>query len=362
MLEQIFGHLQHRERLVVSTTCKAWRKLVFSPKFCKCLYLHLRSADDIVCKLREGTASKLCRNAVITCGNIPDDHKSPLIDYLRNAPLESLSIVSVKETTKWILEHHLAQMEKLETLHLDLQDCDEAMLRISHSTLKKASFKTMWAFEIDCPNLSAIETFVSDAKYLDYIISLRRQLQSLILFNRVERVCTALSHVAWDNLRELHVAILPPGNDLEKLLERTPCLEKLILHDAYMLAPLGKEFGAAKSLSELVLSRVKINAEFNKSLERLTLLESLTLKEIIFTSLGEDQIVKSSSIKRLTFVHRYRNILPQFPNLKILDLECGEYKLCALLKDLCICYPKLERLTFGVSSGQIGVVSLVLVI
>ncbi|XP_065091963.1 uncharacterized protein LOC135712826 [Ochlerotatus camptorhynchus] len=354
MIEQIFGHLQHHERLVVSCTCKAWRKLVFSPKFCKRLYLHLRSADDIVLKLRDGTVYELCRNAVISCESIPDDHKSSLNNYLQNAPLESLNIVTAKATAKWILEHNLAQMEMLETLHLDLRDCDGEMLRISHQTLKNATFKRMWTIEIDCPNLSAINSHLSDEKCVDFIKSLRGQLQSLMLFSEVKQVYTALSDVEWDNLRELHMNIVPRGNDLEILLERMPCLKKLVLHDNYTLPAIGKEFRAAKSLSELVLIKVNINAEFNKSLERLTLLESLMLINIIFTH-GKEQCLKSSSIKRLTLCHRLRNPLPQFPNLKILNLQCEEFELCDILKDLCIYYPKLEQLSFGVAPGEIGV-------
>ncbi|XP_062558782.1 uncharacterized protein LOC134223606 isoform X2 [Armigeres subalbatus] len=356
---KIFEHLTFHERLMISIICKSWHELAYSPQFCKKLFLHLRTSDSLAKKPYAREMFARCRNVIISCALIEDDHLNLLKEYMEGISLELLKISTLNHTAKRIVESTLQKIAVLKTLRLDLkEDHENETIRISHPTLKCAILNGQWDQGNKCDNLTILESYLLDNEGARGMSSLQRQLTSLTVTGSYKEIYTYMSDSEyisqWDHLRELYLIFPPYGDTLEDMLERMPCLEKLSLHNKYDQDFTGQELKAAKCLSELALKMYSVDTNsLNKYLSRSSL-RSLSLLKCMLAS-GTEVPLKSASIKRMNF-ERFLplDMLPLFPNLEDLSLLCSEAHYSSTINQICQCYPKLERLSIGVRCGQIG--------
>lgn len=357
----IFGHLTFHERLAISVTCKSWHALAYSPLQCKKLFLYLRSADDLVKKPYAKEMLSRCRNIVITCNLIEDDHLELLKEFMEGISLDLLKISTTEFTAKRIMESVLQKIATLKTLWLDLEVRSDFYLgkciRVSHPTLKCAILSEQWHHANECENLTILESRLVDEAGVRGLSALQKQLKRLTLSGPYQQIYTYLSDSEyisqWDHLQELYLNFPPYGDTLASMLDRMPCLAKLCINnDEYDEDFTGNELGTAKCLSELTLKKCSVDVRLlNQYLLRSTL-QSLTLLGCELVN-GTLEALKSTTIKRITY-ERLSSLylLPLLPNLEELNLQCSEAHYTNTVNKICEYYPKLERLSIGVGRGQ----------
>lgn len=358
MMEKIFEHLTFHERLLISATCKLWHKVIFGPQFCKRLFLHLRTLDDLVKKPYAKEMMGRCRNVNVSCSHFGENELKLLKDYMSGSSLEKIKISTSIQTGKHIVEAALQVLIELETLHLDLQGSyDGEVIQISHPKLKSIVLNGQWNYVIECGSLTTLESNQVNEISAQGVGALRRQLRSLKLSGLHKDLFNAatsdiISSSRWDYLRELCFIYPPSLEHLERMLEKMPCLESLSLYKSNQIIT-GKELAPATRLSELTLGKqcietVSLNIFLARSsLHRLSLLNC--------TFCATNVPLTSDSIERLSFQPVYGELLPLFPNLKVLDVEgTKETDFSSILKQISKNYKRLERLTIGVKCGEIG--------
>nr|XP_019552430.2 uncharacterized protein LOC109422265 [Aedes albopictus] len=357
MMEKIFEYLTFRERILASHTCKLWHELIFCPKFCKRLFLYLRSSKDIVEKPYAREMLARCSNMVILPSNFEDHELSLLKDYMNGAPLELLRIRATKCVAKRIVETVLEVVPELKTLHLTVlghtKKCADEVIRITHQKLEYAVLNGYGNYAVECRNLKVLESDQMNEEMIRSIRCLQDQLQILQLFGgytshhraAMRAAYNVLTHYHWNRLRELKLSTSPTSTDnLETTHEHMPSLQKLSLHlHGSVHTFTGNEVGAATRLSELTLEKYRIDTDsFNKFLTR-SALKRISLLNCLCWSV--EVPLKSAYIKSLTLRPMYQNLLPLFPSLEELDLQSiGKTNVLHTLLQICEYYPDLERL------------------
>lgn len=362
ILDTIFEYFPFSQRLLLSGICLSWHKLIFKPQFCKRLVLHLNSAKDLVEKPYAKEMFVHPRNVVINCANFTSHELRSLRDCMKGATVDFLKICTANSIAKRVVDMLLGVVPELKSLYLmlkgDSENCSEVVIQIRHQKLQCVVLNGNGKYDIDCTTLNALQSDRMLEKVIQKISSLQGQLTHL----KFARTCQGSpyraafnisSNYRWDRLLEFSLINLPPIDNLEKIIEQMPCLQKLTLHGSPSHETFtGNEIGTETHLSELILEKYCIDpVSLNKLLTHSSMTK-ISLRQCTFSLLLDP--LKSSSIKNLYFQPTTTPILmPRFPSLEILDLQgVNDRTFYRTFLKICDYYPKLERLTLGMTYGK----------
>ncbi|XP_058461019.1 uncharacterized protein LOC131436358 [Malaya genurostris] len=362
ILLNIFEFLGHKERLAAACVCKQWYDLAFSPKFCRQLGLQLNTSSKFTA-LKDSIFWKRCRKLSVRCDEIDTESKQVLLQLLLDAPLELFHIHGNTTVVKELLCNDMQHMTHL-NLYLvhnvsseNLTKFDINFESVKYLNLRAPSGRFI-TFNINCPNLIALNMVVVNHDCISVITNLRMQLQVLENSAPSSRFLGKLAEEPFVNLTTLSLWVTPHGNDIEQMLEKVPRLEDLCLNVGYTDTCVGACFGILKHLKRLTLVGITINvADFFGTLNKLKNLQVLSLERCNFHTEpnNDDTLIASESVTSFRLSNESDNyIMPCFPNLEDLAFLYSCQPAVDVLAIICQQYPKLKKLNFGGNPGLIS--------